>query len=207
MTPPTPWERIMKVYDSSSCDSVSDFARALGLNRAENLFQIKRGNNGISLKLAEMIHKKYRRFSTGWLMTGEGSPYVDGAGPEFQTIPYYINFSRNNLNDNPDGAIPISRTFFPDADYATIIKGDWLEPRIPAGSLIMLKNSRRIIYGGHYYIELSSGETLYRIIRKSNSDSDDFVKLLSVNLLYDEIEIPRKEITGFYKIVGSVSNI
>ena len=48
------------------------FARHLGLPRGENLYQIKRGNNGISYDLARRIHAQYPNYSLSWLLTGEG---------------------------------------------------------------------------------------------------------------------------------------
>ena len=48
------------------------FARHLGLPRGENLYQIKRGNNGISCDLARRIHAQYPNYSLSWLLTGEG---------------------------------------------------------------------------------------------------------------------------------------
>lgn len=202
MTLTTPWQRIFKVLEYSGCKSVSEFARAIGLNRAENLYQIKRGNNGISLRLAEIINVKYPSFSIGWLMIGEGSPVDDNTEPEFHMIPYFMNFSTNNIDYTPNGTIPVSKLFFPDADYATIIKNDRLEPRIPAGSLVILKNSNRIFYGSYYFIELSTGEGLYCIIRKSGTEG--FVNIESCNPAYDEMIISDKEIIVLYKIIGCV---
>ncbi|MCC8062859.1 MAG: hypothetical protein LIO68_06420 [Rikenellaceae bacterium] len=45
------WERLSEVIGYSGL-SVNAFAKAIGLKRGENLYQIKRGNNGISTKLA-----------------------------------------------------------------------------------------------------------------------------------------------------------
>lgn len=67
----SPWERIEDIIDHYRFHNVSAFARRLGLGRAENLYQIKRGNNGISMKLAETIHSAFPEISKAWLLTGE----------------------------------------------------------------------------------------------------------------------------------------
>ena len=77
------WERIEAVMKHYQFPSVSAFARHLGLNRAENLQQIKRGNNGISLKLAETIHASFPQISKAWLLTGENSMFVKPPGLHF----------------------------------------------------------------------------------------------------------------------------
>jgi len=52
------WSRLKKVIDWSGL-SVNSFAKSIGLKRAENLYQIKKGNNSISKDLSELIAIKY----------------------------------------------------------------------------------------------------------------------------------------------------
>ena len=65
------WERLSEVIEYSGL-SVNAFAKAIGLKRGENLYQIKRGNNGISTKLAKRINRVFPRFPVAWLIFGEG---------------------------------------------------------------------------------------------------------------------------------------
>ena len=65
------WERIEAVIKHYQFRSVSAFARHIGLKRAENLYQIRRGNNGISPKLAATINTSFPKVSKAWLLTGE----------------------------------------------------------------------------------------------------------------------------------------
>lgn len=48
---PTNWQRIEMVIQQSKM-TANAFARHIGLPRGENLYQIKKGNNGISLDVA-----------------------------------------------------------------------------------------------------------------------------------------------------------
>ena len=57
--------------------STNAFARHIGLARGENLYQIKRGNNGVSLDVANRIVAKFPEVSKLWLLTGDG-PMLNG---------------------------------------------------------------------------------------------------------------------------------
>ena len=85
---PTPWERIERVIDASGL-TTNGFARHVGLPRGENLYQIKRGNNGISRDLAERVNRHYPQFSLLWLLTGRGTPGQQDSG--VLTLPLYAD--------------------------------------------------------------------------------------------------------------------
>lgn len=77
---PTNWERIAAVVKMSE-KSVNGFARHIGLARGENLYQIKRGNNGISRDLADRICLAFPSVSKLWLLTGEGQMLIKKMAP------------------------------------------------------------------------------------------------------------------------------
>ena len=56
------WQRIEKIVRWTGL-SVNSFALSIGLNRSENLYRIKRGDNGISKELAELIAARYPEIS------------------------------------------------------------------------------------------------------------------------------------------------
>ena len=68
----TPWKRLEAVIVAQGFKSVNAFARHIGLRRAENLYQIRKGRNGISPHLAATIARHFPDVSQGWLLTGEG---------------------------------------------------------------------------------------------------------------------------------------
>ena len=63
------WQRIEAVIKWANM-STNYFARYIGLARGENLYQIKRGNNGISLDVADRIVSKFPQVDKLWLLTG-----------------------------------------------------------------------------------------------------------------------------------------
>ena len=81
------WQRIEKVVRWAGL-SVNAFALHIGLHRGENLYQIKRGNNGISKELAELIVARYPEISRAWLVTGEGEMFAGGIAVR-SMIPVY----------------------------------------------------------------------------------------------------------------------
>ena len=81
------WERLEAVIRWTSM-TTNAFARRIGLPRAENLYQIKRGNNGISRRLAERIAEVYPEISRAWLLTGRGTMFVGEDAPT-AVVPYF----------------------------------------------------------------------------------------------------------------------
>lgn len=65
------WERIDRVISQTNF-TINGFARYICLKSGENLYQIQRGNNGISLNVAKRIHAKFPQISITWLLTGLG---------------------------------------------------------------------------------------------------------------------------------------
>ncbi len=65
------WERIDAVIKFAGM-TTNGFAKHIGLPRGENLYQIKRGNNGVSLDVAARICQHFPSIDKLWLLTGEG---------------------------------------------------------------------------------------------------------------------------------------
>ena len=68
------WPRIEMVIRWSGM-STNAFARHIGLPRGENLYQIKRGNNGLSIHVADMICEKFPEIDELWLLTGKNDMF------------------------------------------------------------------------------------------------------------------------------------
>ena len=68
---PDNWARIEAVIRFARM-TTNAFAKHIGLPRGENLYQIKRGNNGISFDVADRICHHYPMISKLWILTGEG---------------------------------------------------------------------------------------------------------------------------------------
>ena len=81
------WERIEAVIKWANM-TTNYLARYIGLARGENLYQIKRGNNGISFDVANRIVAKFPQIDKLWLLTGEGQMFADSR-ERGARIPFY----------------------------------------------------------------------------------------------------------------------
>ena len=87
------WRRLERVIESSGL-TINSFARYVGLPRGENLYQIKRGNYGVSLGVAKKIHAKFPQYPISWLMHGEAESAATPEGDAFVVrIPVYRDSS------------------------------------------------------------------------------------------------------------------
>lgn len=85
------WRRIEKVMKTANMNT-NAFAKFVGLPRGENLYQIKRGNNKISLDVAQKIHLMFPEFSVPWLMFGEPGYTITGSDDTQEaTLPLYYD--------------------------------------------------------------------------------------------------------------------
>ena len=82
------WQRIESVVKWANM-TTNYFARYIGLSRGENLYQIKRGHNGISRKLGERIVQHFPQIDLLWLLTGRGQMFVSGSEDRGAQIPFF----------------------------------------------------------------------------------------------------------------------
>ncbi len=200
------WQRIEQVIKWSGIASVSAFAREIGLNRGENLYQIKRGNNGISRDLAESITTKYPQISKAWLLTGEGEMLPGKSAGERYDIPFFKTdvTSWAELSENADPSYHISFPMFRGADFAAFTFADAMEPEIPKGAIVFLQEAEaeKLTPGGIYYIKSRSFSGI-RYVR--SGDKAGRLRLVPKNTAdYDEIVIDASEIEKAYRIRGFV---
>ena len=198
------WQRIEQVIKWSGISSVSAFAREIGLNRGENLYQIKRGNNGISRDLAESIAAKYPQISKAWLLTGEGEMLPGKTARERYDIPFY-KMDVTSLTDPMEQINPayyISFPMFKGADYAAFTFADAMEPEIPKGAIVFLQQIEKDNFtpGAIYYVRSAKFNGI-RYVRKSINDGK--LRLVPKNTAdYDEMMIDSSEIKAMFRIKG-----
>ncbi len=201
------WPRLESVIKWSNM-TTNHFARHIGLSRGENLYQIKRGNNGISRRLAEMIVSTFPEINLIWLLTGNGYMFNEEDGLSSQTNYYAV-----------DGEVdirqieilePTLKLMLPhsiDADFAVDYRGGAMSPTIPTNSTVMLKRvtPETIIPGGEYLVVTQNIVTL-RIVRHHNPINPDGVLRLVAyqSTQYDDIFIETKQIEQLYRVVAKL---
>ncbi|MFI3248561.1 MAG: S24 family peptidase [Rikenellaceae bacterium] len=201
------WPRLESVIRWSNM-STNHFARHIGLSRGENLYQIKRGNNGISRKLAEMIVSTFPQINIHWLLTGSGEMQIEeleqSAQIEFYDADIEQEIRRVGILE------PKSRLLLPkeiDADFAMIYRGDAMIPSISTNSIIMLKQiTTEMIIPGREYLVVTKGISALRIVRYHSPEKlDGMLRLVATNSgQYDDIFIETKQIEQLYKVVAKL---
>ena len=149
------WHRLERVIKWTGL-SVNSFALNIGLKRSENLYQIKKGNNGISRDLATLITTKYPSVSKAWLLTGEGEMFVEqvAASASQAGVPYYGMDILAAVDETvlPSPQFYISIPIFDNCDIAAQNIGTAMLPEIAPGAIVILKrwNVESIVPGESY---------------------------------------------------------
>src|SRR5690606_29393367 len=132
------WARLDRVIQYFELN-VNSFAREIGLNRAERLYQIKKGNYAISKNLANIIVERFPEVNESWLLTGEGQMLVSSAG--LAKIPLYsvgLDSFGTDLSTLPvtdELEIPV----LAGSDFAFVNPGEAMSPEIGNGSVVFVK--------------------------------------------------------------------
>ena len=188
--------------------TVNYFARYIGLTRGENLYRIKRGDNGISRDLADRIVSVFPEIDRVWLLTGVGRMLLSD-NDRGEQIPYYDSELETTLAD-------IDRIEPADHIYMPMINGCDLARRThsramcePGGAAmdVFLKkiDVSQIILGGEYALVTQNCVTLRKV---RAAGSDDSLRLVARNRdEYDDMTMRREQITEAWRVVAKLAII
>lgn len=205
----TNWERLEQVITWAGL-STNAFAMAVGLKRAENLYQIKKGHNGISQSLTAKITRRYPVISRSWLLTGEGSMLGDQVKSSGKKIPFYDSgFAGLPADDKSTAPEPLYYMDVPsiiDADFAVICVGNSMQPDIPAGSIVTLKEvSKDLILPGEIYFIVTETYSTLKRIRTQEDDPSKFRLIPKNTEEYDEAIVLRDAILRLFLVKAIIS--
>ncbi|MCD7968818.1 MAG: hypothetical protein LUF87_09090 [Alistipes sp.] len=200
------WPRIEAVMEHYRFHPVLAFARHLGLTRGENLYQIKRGNNGISREMAELISARLPEVSKGWLLTGEGEMMLEmkihPILKQVKAVPFYADFPVRGPPAEPDRMLYFSKELVHDADFAARCHTDELLPVCKKDHLLFLKrwSLRDPVIFGELYFVITDYAGLYRIIRRAAGSG--YINLVCPNRKkYDTLNIPIMDLKKLYLVM------
>lgn len=193
------WHRIEKVVKWTGF-SVNAFAKEVGLPRAENLYQIKKGNNGISPALAGKIVQRYSEISRGWLMTGEGDMFSEKGNRE--GIPFY-DTDITKLVTQAQDSTPNDYITLPMAaagEFAARWLSRSMEPVIPQNAVVVCSTALvgKITPGNNYLVVGDKISTI-RSVRKELYTTQ--FRLVPRNAAeFDQVVIDADDIKQIYRI-------
>lgn len=149
--------------------SANYFAKYIGLARGENLYQIKRGRNRISIDVAQKIHRKFPRFSISWLMCGE--PELIDNRDTIEILPlYYDMWTMRFPEDSAEEQFIISSAAANGAKFAVSYKGNPMETPFYLRDTILLfrkQSIETIPTGSGLYLIDYKGERLLRFLDRN----------------------------------------
>lgn len=195
------WRRIEAVIKWANM-STNYFARYIGLPRGENLYQIKRGNNGISMNVAQRVVAKFPEIDKLWLLTGEGQMFVDSSKCGAQ-IPYY-NLDVEQCIDRlgqlkPDGGLFLS-LLEKRCDLAMNYTGRAMGSVVPSGSVVLLRAiDRDEIIPGQEYVIVSRKIVTLRIVRVAE-EAGHLRLVAGDHENYDDMILKIRDIKKVYQV-------
>ena len=205
------WSRLEKVIDWSGL-SINSFAKSIGLKRAENLYQIKKGNNSISKDLSGLITIKYCNISKSWLLTGEGNMFTGESEKTnneslLKKIPFY-NYDISMLKIG-NGKIPHTEQYIEvpllnNCDFATLCVGESMTPDIPSGSIVTLKEiSIDLLLPGEMYYVVTNEFCTVKFLRTVENDQSKLRLVPGNKDDYDESLLNKSSICHLFFGKGS----
>lgn len=212
------WQRLENVIKWSGL-SANAFSLVIGLKRAENIYQIKKGNHGISKELADRITTKYCNINAGWLLTGEGQMLLPEDGGNAlsndnssdKRIKYFPDidasatptemFDPENKNTHRYIIVP----GFDDCEYALNVWGDSMFPILNSGEIILTKEWKEsfVEFGLIYLIITKMNHRMIKYLQPGASD--ETLSCVSANKFYKPIEVKKADIIKLYLIKGHIS--
>lgn len=204
------WQRLFEVIQATG-HNVNSFARHIGLPRGENLYQIQRGNNGISEDVARRIHKHFPQYSVAWIMFGEENvTIVTEQRDPVVRIPLYQDIWSDKFppQETPADYLVLSASVGHDAELAVPYSDDLLNPFLH-GATLLLKQHREqdtILFGNIYLIDLE-GMRLFRIIKRQEQNPDLLCLTTIQAAVFSDMVVSREQVTRLWRVVGAVCNM
>ena len=181
------WRRIETVLKDVNM-STNYLAKHIGLLRGENLYQIKRGNNKISIDVARRINQKFPEYSIPWLMF----------------VPYYNSVWSIDcpMKKTPERELVISEMVANGAQVAAYFEGnDTMSEKYLQHTILFLRQITvdSIIFGRIYYV-ISSRIRLLCIVGEGSAS--DCLCLHDINSDSVKVEIQCDEIRAIWDLCG-----
>lgn len=199
------WQRIEKVLKYADM-SANYFAKYIGLARGENLYQIKRGRNRISLDVAQKIHRKFPRFSISWLMCGEPE-LIDNNRDTIKILPLYHDmWTMRFPDDSADEQFVISTVAANGAQFAASYNGSSLEvPFFLRDTILLFRRQplENVGTGSSLYLIDYKGKRLLRFLDR-NAYTDSILIVGIVPEYQDPEVVDCSAVDALWKVCATV---
>ena len=198
------WERLSIIIKESGM-TIHSFAAFIQLPRSETLYQIKRGQIGISRHVARAVIEHFPEYSEAWLQSGFGTMYSNPSR-ELGYIPYYnCEIAQIADIDSMEASDYLYLPMVTDFDFAVTYLGDEMQPIVTAGSVLVLKQVglQSVVYGNIYLVRTEHFVAL-RVVRTATEF--DQLRLVAINSdKYDDIVVTKSDIVEIYSIKANIN--
>ncbi len=184
------------------------FARYIGLSRGENLYQILRGNNGISQKTASLIREKFPEINTVWLLTGDGE-MLQGSDHAKASKPMYNLGVEQSIRDI-DSLEASEQLLLPsniDFDLGMLYLGRAMGERTPTNSVVLLKKILpEMIIPGDECVIVTKNIVLLRIAKVDDTLTDSpRIRLVAIDHeFFGDVVVEKGDIEAAYVVKGKI---
>lgn len=200
------WARLLKVIERCG-KSINGFAMRIGLQRAENLYHIRKGNYGISEDLAERIIKCDPEIDKAWLLSGLGSmlkeEYI-----EDDEIPFYYAEAEKELT-NISNMRPVSYVTMPYKVNCDIVMRSYSKPMsdtVSAAHDLFLKRVSvdEVVQGNEYVLVLDRPEdnVIWRRVRWVAKNSNSWRLVARNRDDFEDLYIDRSEVKEAWRVIA-----
>ncbi len=204
------WERIESVIKWANM-TTNYFAHHIGLSRGENLYQIKRGNNGVSRRLSDLITTSFPEVSALWLLTGEGQMFSSPQLTGLKKYHYNLDVEANirqlpQLQQSGAGEmilLPIQVEY----DFSMLYTGRAMVGVTPPNSTLLLKKiTIDMLIPGDECVVVTKKIVLLRIVKVDLDENfDQTLRLVSTQKeSYGDVILELSDVEEFYKVTGKV---
>ena len=190
--------------------SINSFAMKIGLQRAENIYHIRKGNYGISEDLAERIVNTDPEIDKTWLLSGVGSMLKSECIDQEQ-IPFYIEEAEKILPNiaNIEPSAYITMPYKTNCDVVVRSFSKPMSDTISAAQDLFLKRSEvhEVVQGNEYVLVLNrpTDNVIWRRVRWVSKDVNRW-RLVARNRedFKDEL-INRSEVREAWRVIARLS--
>ena len=201
-------DRIRKLADAKGM-SLAELQAAIGKSNA--YFQ---NTARPSAKVIAAIKEKFPDVNTEWILEGTGSMLVDGENGVRQDVHYVpllpVTAQGGSLTEFEAQVkeYDCEKIISPirDAELAVPVTGDSMSPEYASGCRVLVRkiNERAFIEWGRTFVL----DTINGIVIKNIypcKESDDRIVCRSVNPNYQDFEIEKTDIRGWYRVLMEIS--
>ncbi len=201
------WERLESVVKWADM-TTNYFARYIGIPNAENLYRIKRGQNGISDELAKRIVEKFPQINIVWLKMGFGEMF---GSPENNSSakPLYNVSIEDNIR-NIESLKPSDHMVLPpsvDCDFGMLYLGRAMGVVTPPNTVVLLKKILpEMIIPGDECVIVSKKIVLLRNVTFEEVDFNHTRLRLKAEVAesFGDVTVAFDQVEAVYKVKGKI---